>query len=209
MEDAAGFERPRRLIVLGSGTSVGVPMIGCDCDVCASENPRTKRTRSSVLVELPQGNVLIDTLPEMRGNSREKIKIVHAIVHTDYHADHLFGLDDARLFPKYTNAPVPIYCEQDTEETIRGTFEYAFDRNSEIIPFGGLPKMLFKRIGPGRPFEILGQSILPIRLDHGRFRVLGFRFGDLAYCTDVNNIPDESWPLLRGLDTLVLDAFRP
>lgn len=209
MEDSAGFERPRRFIVLGSGTSVGVPMIGCDCDVCGSEDPRNKRTRSSVLVELPQGNLLIDTSPEMRLQLlREKVKVVHAIAYTHYHADHLFGLDDARLFPKYTRAPVPIFCEAETEEAIRRCFDYAFDRHSEVVPFGGLPKMLFERIGPGRSFEVLGQSVTPIRLDHGRFRVLGFRFGDLAYCTDVSRIPDESRPLLEGLDTLVLDALR-
>ena len=209
MEDSLGIEKSGRLIFLGSGTSVGVPMIGCDCDVCASEDPRNKRMRPSVLVELPQGNLLVDTSPEMRLQLlREKVKVVHAIAYTHYHADHLFGLDDARLFPKYTRVPVPIYCEEDTEQTIRRTFDYAFDRHSEVVPFGGLPKMLFERIGPGRTFKVLGQTVMPIRLEHGRFRVLGFRFGDLAYCTDVNKIPDESWPLLEGLDTLILDALR-
>ncbi len=200
----------RRLIFLGTGTSTGVPMIGCDCPVCRSSDRRNQRTRSSVLVQLPAGNLLVDTSPELRLQLvREGIGQVHAIAYTHHHADHLFGLDDTRLFPRVIGGPVPIFCEEEVEETIRRVFHYAFEPRAALIPTGGIPRMTFERIGPGRPFEVLGQRILPIRLDHGRFEVLGFRIGDLAYCTDVNRIPEESWPLLQGLDTLILDALRP
>jgi phosphoribosyl 1,2-cyclic phosphate phosphodiesterase len=199
----------RRLVVLGSGTSTGVPVIGCDCRVCASDDPRNQRTRPSVLFSFPKGNLLIDTGPEMRLQLlRERIKQVHAIAYTHDHVDHLFGLDDARLFPKTLGGPVPIYCEEQTESAIRRVFSYAFTERAAAIPPGHLPQIEFQRIGPGSAFEVLGQTILPIRLDHGRFRVLGFRVGGLAYCTDVNLIPEESWPLLEGLDTLILDALR-
>ncbi|MDX2039170.1 MAG: MBL fold metallo-hydrolase [Isosphaeraceae bacterium] len=201
---------PRRIRFLGTGTSTGVPVIGCDCRVCASDDPRNQRTRCSVLFELPRGNLLIDTGPEMRIQLiRERIAHVHAIAFTHAHADHLFGLDDARLFPKYIGGPVPIYCEPEVEETIRTVFSYAFSDHARKIPSGGVPQLDFVSVEPGRPFEVLGQSIFPLRLEHGRFRVLGFRLGDLAYCTDVNRIPDETREHLQGLDTLILDALRP
>ena len=199
----------RRLIVLGSGTSTGIPTIGCDCAVCCSDDPRDSRTRPSVLLELPAGNLLIDTSPEMRIQLvRERIGKVHAILYTHYHADHLFGLDDARLFPKAIGGPVPLYCEAETEATIRQTFSYAFREVTPSDPAGWVPQLRFERVAPAEPFTVLGQRVMPIRLEHGRFRVLGFRFGDLAYCTDVSRIPDESWPMLEGLDTLILDALR-
>jgi phosphoribosyl 1,2-cyclic phosphate phosphodiesterase len=197
------------LIILGSGTSTGVPVIGCDCAVCLSDDPRNKRTRCSVLALLPGGNLLIDTSPEMRLQLvRERVGQVHAIAYTHNHADHLFGLDDARMFPRAIGGPVPIYCELETEETIRSVFHYAFTDQAARIPSGGVPRIDFQRIAPGQPFSVLGETVLPIRLEHGRFRVLGFRIGNLAYCTDVSRIPDESWPLLEGLETLIVDALR-
>jgi len=200
----------RRLIFLGTGTSTGVPMIGCDCPVCRSDDPRNRRTRSSVLIRLPAGNLLIDTSPELRLQLvRERVGQVHAIAYTHHHADHLFGLDDTRLFPRGIGGPVPIFCEGEVEDTIRRVFHYAFEANAASIPTGGIPQMAFERIRPGEAFEVLGQRVLPIRLEHGRFRVLGFRIGDLAYCTDVNRIPEPSWPLLEGVETLILDALRP
>jgi phosphoribosyl 1,2-cyclic phosphate phosphodiesterase len=200
---------PRRLVFLGTGTSTGVPMLGCDCRVCTSDDPRNQRTRPSVLLGLPGGNLLIDTTPEMRLQLlRERVRQVHAIAFTHNHADHLFGLDDARAFPRAIGGPVPIYCEAETEESIRRVFHYAFHEKLAALPAGYVPKIEFRRIAPGVPFASLGQEVLPIRLEHGRFSVLGFRVGDLAYCTDVSRIPEESWPLLGGLDTLILDALR-
>lgn len=200
----------RRLVVLGSGTSTGVPVLGCDCAVCTSPDPHNRRTRPSVLVELPAGRILFDTTPEMRMQLlRESVPFVHAIVYTHAHADHLFGLDDARLFPRHLGGPVPIYCEPETEAAIRSVFSYAFQDETRRYPSGGVPQLRFQPIAPGVPFEVLGQRLLPLRLDHGRFRVLGFRIDSLAYCTDVSRIPEESWATLEGVETLILDALRP
>jgi phosphoribosyl 1,2-cyclic phosphate phosphodiesterase len=161
------------------------------------------------LICLPQGNLLIDTTPEMRMQLlREKVRHIHAITFTHHHADHLFGLDDARLFPRWIGGPVPVYCEQETEDCIRRVFHYAFQEGAEKWPAGFVPKLDFIRVAPGVEFEALGQRVLPIRLDHGPFKVLGFRLGSLAYCTDVSRIPDASRPLLEGLDVLILDALR-
>jgi phosphoribosyl 1,2-cyclic phosphate phosphodiesterase len=184
-------------------------MIGCDCSVCTSADPRNQRTRPSVLLSFPAGNLLIDTTPEMRIQLlRERVRLVHAIAFTHAHADHLFGLDDARQFPRWTGGPVPVYCEQNVEETIRRVFSYAFRPGTEQWPPGFVPKLQFVRIAPGDEVEVLGERVMPIRLEHGKSPVLGFRVGGMAYCTDVSRIPDESWPLLQGLDVLVLDALR-
>ena len=207
VDEPAGLSR--RLVFLGTGTSTGVPVIGCDCSVCTSKDPRNQRMRPSVLLNLPGGNLLIDTTPEMRLQLlRERVRKVHAILFTHYHADHLFGLDDARVFPKYIGGPVPIFCEEETEDTIRKVFGYAFHERALALPAGNLPKMQFERVGPGVEFQALGQTVLPIRLEHGRAAVLGYRFGNVAYCTDVSKIPEQSWPLLEGLDVLILDALR-
>lgn len=188
---------------------MGVPMIGCDCPVCTSANPKNNRTRSSALLTLPTGNVLIDTSPELRIQLvREKVKLVHAVLYTHYHVDHLFGLDDVRIFPQLLHGPLPIFCTDDVEEVIRQAFSYAFHPPANHSPAFVLPQLTFRRI-TAEPFEVLGLPVTPIPLIHGRFDVLGFRFGDLAYCTDVNRIPDRSWPLLEGLDDLVLDCLRP
>jgi phosphoribosyl 1,2-cyclic phosphate phosphodiesterase len=184
-------------------------MIGCECAVCRSPNPRNSRTRSSVLLKLPAGNLLIDTSPELRIQLvRERIPVAHAILYTHYHADHLFGLDDVRLFPKYLGGPLPIYCTDEVEEVIRKAFGYAFHPGNDDLPAGVLPKLEFRRI-TAAPFDVLGLRIVPVPLVHARFNVFGFRFGDVAYCTDVSHIPAASWPLLEGLDVLVIDALRP
>ena len=200
---------PRTFTFLGTGTSVGVPMIGCECPVCRSHNPRNSRYRCSVVIRTPRGNILIDTTPEMRLQLlREDLRLVHAIVYTHYHVDHLFGLDDARLFPLALKGPLPIYCTDETEEVIRQAFAYAFHPGNDDLPADMLPRLEFRRID-ATPFEVLGERFTPIPLRHGRFNCLGFRVGDVAYCTDVSSIPDESWPLLEGLDVLVIDALRP
>jgi phosphoribosyl 1,2-cyclic phosphate phosphodiesterase len=200
---------PRRLIFLGSGTSSGVPTLGCDCAVCTSTDPRNQRTRPSVLLRLPAGDLLIDSTPEMRLQLlRERVGFVHAILYTHDHADHLYGLDDARLFPRHLGGPVPVYCESAVETTIRRVFSYAFTEAALLRPSAGIPQLAFHPIEPGKPFSLLGQTILPLRLEHGHFRVLGFRIDKLAYCTDVSRIPPESWPLLEGVEVLVLDALR-
>jgi phosphoribosyl 1,2-cyclic phosphate phosphodiesterase len=198
----------RTFTFLGTGTSVGVPMLGCECDVCRSTNPRNQRYRCSVLVRLPQGNLLIDTPPELRLQLlREKVRLIHAVLFTHFHADHLYGLDDVRPFPRLLGGPVPLYCNAETERKIREVFSYAFHPNAEQLPAGYLPKLEFRRIDE-EPFTVLGQRTVPIALIHSHFHVLGFRFDDVAYCTDVNRIPPESWPRLEGVRILVLDALR-
>jgi phosphoribosyl 1,2-cyclic phosphate phosphodiesterase len=199
----------RELVVLGCGTSVGVPMIGCECTVCTSTHPHNNRTRSSVCFQLPGGNLLVDTTPELRIQLlRERIGLIHAVVYTHYHVDHLFGLDDVRLFPKRLGGALPLYCNEETEGVIRESFSYVFAEINKDVPMGFLPRLEFRRIDT-QPFEVLGETVIPIPLQHHRFHVLGFRIGDLAYCTDVNAIPESSFPLLEGLDTLILDALRP
>ena len=197
-----------QIVVLGTGTSVGVPMIGCDCAVCHSTDSKNNRTRCSVLFGLPQGVLLIDTPPELRIQLlREKIGVVHAVAFTHEHADHIFGLDDLRLFQFYLERPVPLFCEATVEDRIRKAYDYAFD-SVEKTHAGAAPKLKIHRITTS-PFQALGATITPIRLQHGpRFEVLGFRIGNVAYCTDTNFIPEESWPLLEGLDVLILDALR-
>ncbi len=199
----------RTFTFLGTGTSVGVPMIGCDCAVCKSTNPRNNRYRCSVLIGTQQGNILIDTTPEMRLQLlRENVKLIHSVLYTHYHVDHLFGLDDLRLFPIALKASLPIYCTDEVEEIIRQAFAYVFQAGAEDLPAGMLPQLTFRRIGTA-PFDTLGETITPIPLQHGRFNCLGFRIGDVAYCTDVSAIPDQSWPLLEGLKVFVVDALRP
>ena len=197
-----------QMILLGTGTSNGVPMIGCHCEVCSSPNPKNKRTRCGVLVEAPEGNFLIDTPPELRMQLiREKIDLAHAVVYTHGHADHLFGLDDLRIFGFYLKRAIPLYCEAEVENRIRQSFDYAFSDPYPNAHFGATPQLEIRNIDEA-PFHLLGLGIRPIRLMHGRLPVLGFRINDVAFCTDVSRIPEASWPLLEGLDTLVLDALR-
>ncbi len=197
-----------QFVFLGTGTSHGVPMIGCGCPVCTSANPKDSRTRCSVVVGLPEGNLLVDTSPEMRLQLlREQIGLIHAVVFTHEHADHTMGLDDLRILARYLGHDVPIYCNEVVENRIRRVFDYAFDPVVQAYPAGGIPKIRFHRIGD-EPFDVLGAKVVPIRLKHGRFEVLGYRFGRIAYCTDTNGIPPQSEPLLEDLDVLVLDALR-
>lgn len=194
---------------LGTGTSVGVPMIGCTCGVCTSADPRNQRYRCAVLVKLPTGNILIDTPPELRLQLlRAKVGVIHATLFTHFHADHIFGLDDLRPIPRFLGGAVPLYCTTEVERKIRQSFSYAFTADVESVPAGFLPKLVFQTIAEETPFTALGQRIMPIPLIHAHFNVLGFRFDDVAYCTDVNKIPKESWKLLEGVRILVLDALR-
>jgi phosphoribosyl 1,2-cyclic phosphate phosphodiesterase len=197
-----------KLILLGTGTSVGVPSIGCGCQVCQSQDPRNQRTRCSCVLGLPGGNLLIDTAPDLRFQLlREGLGVVHAVLYTHEHADHVIGLDDVRIFQFYLHHPLPIYCEQRVEQRIRQCFDYAF-RDQTPTHAGAVPKLVIHRINQ-TPFEVLGSRLIPIRLKHGpRFEVLGFRIGNVAYCTDTNEIPEASCRLLEGLDVLVLDALR-
>ena len=193
---------------MGTGTSHGVPMIGCGCATCTSPNQKNRRMRCSVVLGLPLGNLLIDTPPELRIQLiRERIGIIHSVLYTHAHADHLFGLDDLRLFPRYLGHDLPIFCTERVEKSIRRSFAYAFDPANHAYPAGGVPKLAFQRID-SQPFGVLGCQAVPIPLVHGRMGALGFRFGNVAYCTDVKEIPADGMSLLQGLDVLILDCLR-
>ena len=197
-----------KLILLGTGTSVGVPALGCGCHVCTSDNPKNHRTRSSAIFGLPEGNLLVDTSPDLRTQLlREKIGIVHSVIYTHEHSDHVMGFDDLRLFQFYLGHAVPVYCRPIVEKRLRKAFDYAFD-DEPTTHTGATPSVDIHSIDC-EPVKILGETVTPIPLKHGpRFDVLGFRIGNVAYCTDVSEIPEDSWPLLQGLDTLVLDGLR-
>jgi phosphoribosyl 1,2-cyclic phosphate phosphodiesterase len=137
---------------------------------------------------------------------REGIGLVHAALFTHEHADHVMGLDDVRLFPFYLGHAFPLYCEAEVESRIRTSFDYAF-KDIEHTHAGAVPNLEIRRITE-ETFNLLGTRVTPIRLSHGRYQVLGFRFGNVAYCTDTNHIPDESWSRLEGLEVLILDALR-
>lgn len=197
-----------QLVFLGTGTSHGIPVIGCGCATCTSSNSRNHRTRCGLALGLPEGNLLVDTPPDLRVQLlREGIGLAHAVLYTHEHADHLFGLDDLRIFTHYLGHDLPIYCDRRVEERIRITFDYAFDPASREYPAGGVPRLAFRPV-TGEPLELLGAEVIPIPLRHGRYHVWGYRFGDVAYCTDTNGIPPESRPLLADLDVLILDSLR-
>lgn len=197
----------RSLTLLGTGTSMGVPMIGCTCAVCTSSDPRNHRMRTGVHVQNGEQNFLIDASPELRLQLlRAAVRTIDAVVFTHAHADHIMGLDDLRIFGFKRKEPVPLYCEPAVEETLRRTFSYAFE-NGGPKSLHSRPKLECRTIGEDR-FELCGLTLQPIRLIHGRLPVLGFRINDVAFCTDVSAIPEGSWPLLEGLDVLVLDAIR-
>lgn len=205
----AGRQEIAEVVFLGTGTSVGVPALGCTCDVCVSDDPMNQRTRCAIAVRLSDATILVDTPPDLRMQLlREKIPLIHSVLYTHEHADHLFGLDDLRLFPFRLGTPVPLYCDEKVEQRIRKSFDYAFQDREPTHP-GATPRLEFRMIDESTPFEVHGIQVTPIPIKHGpHFDVLGFRFGDFAYCTDTNEIPPESKELLRGLDTFVLGALR-
>jgi phosphoribosyl 1,2-cyclic phosphate phosphodiesterase len=196
---------PIRITVLGSGTSVGVPTIGCHCDVCASTDPRDNRLRPSILVSFEDRNILIDTTPDFRAQAlRARLDHLDAILFTHAHADHIMGLDDVRPFNFRQKGPIPIYGSEETLASIRRVFEYIFDgaRKESNIP------KLDPRPLAGRAVDLFGVAFLPVPVLHGSQTINGFRFGRAAYLTDHSAIPDDSMEQLRNLDVLFLDALR-
>ena len=199
----------RELILLGTGGSVGVPAIGCDTPACRSDDPRDARTRCGVLVPAPGGNLLIDAPTELRLQLvRERVPMVHAALFTHGHADHVMGLDDLRICSFKLDDPLPLHCEPNVAEQLRVTFPYAFREPPAGSHAFAVPRFGLEPLEPLVPVTVLGLEVLPVRLSHGRLPVLGFRIGSLAYCTDVNAIPEETFAALEGVETLVIDALR-
>jgi len=193
-----------RLTILGSGTSSGVPVIGCRCSVCSSADPRNRRTRASALVEVAEVKILIDTSPDLRQQAlRFGLARVDAVLFTHGHADHVHGIDELRSFNMVTLSEIPCFGNRPTLDRLRRTFDYIFeDTGSESL------KPLLELHEVGEPFDARGVRILPVPLWHGRTPSLGYRIGDAAYLTDCSRIPPESFSLLENLDLLVLDALR-
>jgi phosphoribosyl 1,2-cyclic phosphate phosphodiesterase len=192
------------LTVLGSGTSMGVPTIGCSCRVCHSTDPHDRRTRPSILVEYAERSVLIDTTPDFREQAiRENITRLDAVLYTHAHADHILGLDDVRPLSFRSPEKIPLYAFDGTAEALESMFRYIFDANYK---YGGIARVEMKRIKGA--VELFGASFEPIQVIHGDAVIHGFRFGNAAYLTDFSAIPPESMERLRGLDILFLDALR-
>jgi phosphoribosyl 1,2-cyclic phosphate phosphodiesterase len=193
------------LTFLGTGTSNGIPMIGCTCPVCHSSDPRDRRNRTSAVIRWDARTYLIDTATELRLQALAAgLDAIDAVLMTHAHADHTGGFDDLRRFNELAQARIPVYAGAATAEVLRERFAYAFTH--EFPFYGGKPDLdLFDVSGP---FRIEQHTITPIPVLHGRAMVLGFRFGDLAYVTDAKTISEESMALLEGVDTLVLNALR-
>jgi phosphoribosyl 1,2-cyclic phosphate phosphodiesterase len=193
-----------RLTVLGSGTSMGVPTLGCKCRVCCSCDPRDNRTRPSILLSRAGRNVIIDTTPDFRFQAlRAGLDRLDAVVFTHAHADHILGFDDIRPFNIHQKSAMPVYGSAETLAMLQRTFAYVFDDTPAIST---IPQVTLHLIDG--PFDPFGVELRPVPALHGEMSVLGFRFGRAAYLTDFSTIPVSSRRLLRDLDDLVLDALR-
>ncbi len=193
-----------KITVLGSGTSTGVPMVGCRCPVCSSDDPADKRTRASILIEHAEKYILVDTSTDLRKQViREKVPCIDAVLFTHSHADHIHGIDDMRGFHFIHKRVIPCYGARETIETIAGNFSYIFTG----LANAGYAPLLEPHIISG-PFDLFGLKIIPVPLVHGTMTATGYRVGNFAYLTDLSRIPEASVELLQGLDTLLIDALR-
>jgi len=193
-----------KITILGSGTSTGIPMVGCSCPVCTSNDPRDSRTRASLLVEHNGNFILVDTSTDLRIQAvREKIPKIDAVLFTHAHADHIHGIDDLRGFHFHHRQIIPCYGSRETLADIGGKFAYIFNGHKEY----GYHQLLEPH-EISATFELFGLEITPIPLLHGDMPSTGFRFGSLAYLTDCSRIPESSLNLLYGLDILIIDGLR-
>ena len=190
---------------LGTGTSQGVPVISCPCAVCQSDDPRDRRLRSSGLLQGGDTTVVFDTGPDFRQQMlREQVDDLSAVVFTHQHKDHTAGLDDVRAYNFLQGKDMPVYLTEAVEVHLRKEYYYIFEQSD----YPGIPKLQLHRIAPAQPLRIGDLTLTPIPLWHGKMPVLGYRCGDFAYLTDVNQIPPASMALLAGVKVLALDALR-
>ena len=193
-----------KITILGSGTSTGIPMVGCHCPVCSSTDPHDKRTRASLLIEMEGKYLLIDTSPDLRRQAlRHRIPHIDAVLLTHPHADHINGIDDLRGFHFIHRRVVPCYGSHETMKAVRRNFSYIF-RGHEVPGYAPLlePHVIHE------PFSLFGRRIMPIHLYHGTMSATGYRIGAAAYLTDCSRIPESSFALLEGLDLLIIDGLR-
>ena len=196
------------LTFLGTGTSMGVPTLGCDCAVCTSTDPRNRRTRPSIRLTYNDHTVLIDTGPDFHAQAlREGIRRVDAVLYTHGHADHVMGFDDLRPLSFRTKGNLPIYADDATAKSIERIFEYTF-RTEDRYPTSARVEIHRIDPTPGAGTDLFGGCFRRIPVTHGRDEITGYRFGSAAYLTDMSDIPEESIPLLQDLDVLILDALR-
>lgn len=196
-----------RLTFLGTGTSFGVPVIGCDCAACVSDDPRDRRTRHGAIVETEQGRLLVDTPPELRLQLlHARVTSIDAVWFTHVHADHIHGIDDLRVFT-VRRGDMPAYVPAEYVDDVQRHFRYIFD-DSVRPPMGSSkPRIRVHSFEEGRPVSLLGEDFLPVRVPHGDVSVYGFRAGRLGYVTDAKSLPREAIETLRGVDVLVLNAL--
>lgn len=193
-----------KIKILGCATSTGVPIVGCNCYVCRSDDPRNKRTRSSAYIEANDTNILIDSSTDLRFQALSNgITRINAVLYTHSHADHTHGIDDLRTFNFINNMEITCYANRTTADNIRSNFKYIF-RNLPV--FGGKPKLEMNVVEDS--FEFNGIGIEPVEIKHASWDILGYRIGNFAYLTDCSGIPDHSLEKLKGLDLLVLSALR-